>query len=72
MLGAYFAPESPWCSVRRGKNEQAKQSLRRLRAVDTTSDEDIDAALAYIKHTTELEKGFQARKHLLQMAARWG
>jgi MFS transporter, SP family, general alpha glucoside:H+ symporter len=56
MLGAYFAPESPWNAVRRNKNEQARQSLRRLRAADTTSDEDIDAALAYIQHTTELEK----------------
>ncbi len=56
MIGAYFAPESPWNAVRRNRNEEARQSLRRLRASESSSEDDIDAALAYIQHTTELEK----------------
>jgi SP family general alpha glucoside:H+ symporter-like MFS transporter len=56
MIGAYFAPESPWNAVRRNRNEEARQSLRRLRAVEGSTEDDIDAALAYIQHTTELEK----------------
>lgn len=53
---AFFAPESPWNAVRRGKMEEARKSLRRLRSSGSYTDDDIDATLAYIQHTTELEK----------------
>jgi SP family general alpha glucoside:H+ symporter-like MFS transporter len=56
MVGAFFAPESPWNAVRRNRNEEARQSLIRLRSAGSYNDDDIDAALAYIQHTTELER----------------
>lgn len=53
---AYFAPESPWNAVRRGKLELAKTSLRRLASDDGDREGEIEASLAYIQHTTALEK----------------
>ncbi|GFZ47587.1 hypothetical protein JCM24511_05331 [Saitozyma sp. JCM 24511] len=55
FIGGYFAPESPWNSIRRGRYEEARKNLARLRAPDTTQEE-IDATVAYIDHTTRLEK----------------
>ncbi len=49
----YLAPESPWNAVRRGKDELARKSLRRLRTEAT--DQEIEATLALIQHTTQLE-----------------
>lgn len=58
LLAAYCAPESPWNCVRRGKTEEARRALTRLRSQDTpeSSSEQIEAALAYIEYTTQLEK----------------
>jgi SP family general alpha glucoside:H+ symporter-like MFS transporter len=53
---ALFAPESPWNAVRRGKMEEARKSLIRLRSTGTYTEDEIDATLAYIQHTTEIEK----------------
>ncbi|KAM0228584.1 hypothetical protein ACHAP5_011905 [Fusarium lateritium] len=50
---AYFAPESPWNAVRRGEIDEARRSLQRL-ASDSAQDT-VEATLAYIQHTTELE-----------------
>lgn len=55
LLVAYFAPESPWNAVRRGKPDLAKQSLRRLRGDHADNAEEVEATLAYIRYTTELE-----------------
>ncbi|KAJ4249048.1 hypothetical protein NW762_012379 [Fusarium torreyae] len=54
FLVAYFAPESPWNAVRRGKLEEARTSLKRLASPSAQST--VEATLAYIQHTTELEK----------------
>ncbi|KAF4964219.1 hypothetical protein FSARC_7853 [Fusarium sarcochroum] len=54
FLVAYFAPESPWNAVRRGKLEEARTSLQRLASPSAQST--VEATLAYIQHTTELEK----------------
>ncbi|KAK1926007.1 general substrate transporter [Papiliotrema laurentii] len=54
-LIAYLAPESPWNAVRRGQVELARTSLRRIRSKEA-SEKEIDAVLALIQHTTELEK----------------
>lgn len=53
---AYFAPESPWSSVRRGRIEEARRSLWRLRQTSTTSEHQIEASLALIMHTTAMER----------------
>lgn len=56
FIGAYFAPESPWNAVRRGKMDLARRSLLSLRQGGPEKERDVDATLAYIKYTTELEK----------------
>lgn len=52
FIGAYFAPESPWWLVRRGRNEDAVKSLARL----STKDVNHEDACALIQHTVNLEK----------------
>ncbi|KAL2440884.1 Maltose permease MAL61 [Exophiala dermatitidis] len=54
FIGAYCAPESPWNAVRRGKMDLARKSLTRLRT--NPDPEEIEATLAYIQYTTDLEK----------------
>ncbi|CAK7223729.1 hypothetical protein SBRCBS47491_005306 [Sporothrix bragantina] len=64
MIGIFFAPESPWWLVRRGRIEDAKRALLRLTsrkerdAVDPdtgNSTFDPDATIAMMVHTTALE-----------------
>ncbi|KAE8153792.1 putative MFS maltose permease [Aspergillus avenaceus] len=53
MVMCVYAPESPWWSVRKGRFEEAKRNLARL----TQGSEDaIDATLALMQHTNELEE----------------
>lgn len=56
MIAAYFAPESPWNAVRRGKLETARKSLHRLLPSGTDIEHRVAAALAYIQYTTKLEE----------------
>jgi SP family general alpha glucoside:H+ symporter-like MFS transporter len=56
IIGAYFAPESPWNSVRRNNEEEARTSLRRLYQDMPGREQRVEQALAYIKYTTEMEK----------------
>lgn len=56
MLGAYLAPESPWNSVRRGKIDEARKALSRLRQGQENKDYEVEKSLAFIRYTTELEK----------------
>lgn len=53
---AYFAPESPWNSVRRGKPDEARRALTRLREDSAERDRQVASSLAYIAYTTELER----------------
>ncbi|CAK7216372.1 hypothetical protein SCUCBS95973_002790 [Sporothrix curviconia] len=55
IVGTFFAPESPWSSVRRGREEEARRNLKRLREDTPSRDRDVDAALALIVHTMRLE-----------------
>lgn len=63
---AYFAPESPWNAVRRGKIDLAKRSLRRLASDSPDKEGVIEASLAYIRHTTALEKAETGGASLLE------
>ena len=54
ILG-YFCPESPWNAVRREKIEVARKSLTRLRGKSDDLEAEVEATLAYIRHTTALE-----------------
>jgi len=56
FIGAYFAPESPWNAVRRDKIDLARDSLMRLRGDSPNKELEVESALAYIRHTTAIEK----------------
>lgn len=56
MIGAYLAPESPWNAVRRNKPEVARKSLSRLVQESPDKEHEVEATLAYIVYTTDLEK----------------
>ncbi|KAH8653807.1 putative MFS alpha-glucoside transporter [Xylariales sp. PMI_506] len=56
FIAAYFAPESPWNSVRRDKFDEARKNLIRLRQDTPDREQQVDAYIAYIRHTTALEK----------------
>lgn len=54
-IAAYFAPESPWNAVRRGKIDMARKSLMQLYQDTPDKEHIVDSTLAYIRYTTELE-----------------
>jgi len=56
MIGIFFAPESPWWLVRKGRVDDAKQSLLRLTSLDRETDFDADETVAMMVHTTVLEE----------------
>lgn len=56
FIAAYLAPESPWNSVRRHDAEGARRALTRLRQDTPERARQVEATLAYIVYTTELEK----------------
>jgi hypothetical protein len=64
IIGAYFAPESPWNSVRRNNMDEARESLMRLRQDTPGKDLEVEATLAYIRHTTALEQAETANASL--------
>lgn len=52
IIGAYFAPESPWWLVRKNKQADALRSLQRLSTADVNHEDN----LAAIQHTVNLER----------------
>ena len=56
LIGLPFAPESPWWLVRKGREEDAEKSLRRLAA----SNVDVKGTLAVIIETDRLEQELEA------------
>ncbi|CAK5274792.1 unnamed protein product [Mycena citricolor] len=61
FIGVALAPESPWWLVRKGRHEEAKQSLLRLTskasiAGDHGEEFDADETIAMMEHTTRLEE----------------
>ncbi|KAK4059349.1 hypothetical protein Trihar35433_10951 [Trichoderma harzianum] len=60
FIAIYFAPESPWWLVRRGKAEEAKRSLLRLTSLNRETDFDADETVAMMVHTTALEEKITA------------
>lgn len=56
LIGVYFAPESPWWLVRKGKHEEAKRALMKLTSMDRETDFDASETVAMMAHTTALEQ----------------
>lgn len=56
IIGIYFAPESPWWLVRKGKLDEAKKSLQRLTSPSRDSEFDADETVAMMVHTNALEQ----------------
>ncbi|KAK2782727.1 hypothetical protein FQN52_000757 [Onygenales sp. PD_12] len=56
LAGVFFAPESPWWLVRKGRLEDAEKSLRRL----ASSSVDVKPTLAMIIETDRLEQEMEA------------
>lgn len=54
LIAVYFAPESPWWLIQKGKAEMALKMLRRLRAKGS-SEEDLADTLDMMQHTVRLE-----------------
>ncbi|KAG9249453.1 alpha-glucosides permease MPH2/3 [Emericellopsis atlantica] len=56
LLVGFFAPESPWYLIRRGKVDQAEKSLRRLARKGHYTEESMAETIALMKHTNEMER----------------
>lgn len=52
MVLLFFAPESPWWLIRRGRKDEALRSIKRL---GSDSDEHAQQKLAMIERTVEIE-----------------
>jgi SP family general alpha glucoside:H+ symporter-like MFS transporter len=60
IIGIWLAPESPWWLVRRGRIEDAKESLRRLTARNSEVPFRPDETVSMMVHTNEMEKEAQS------------
>lgn len=56
FIGVWFAPESPWWLVRKGRVEDAKKSLLRLTSLNRETEFDANETIAMMVHTTALEQ----------------
>ncbi|KAB5523173.1 putative MFS alpha-glucoside transporter [Coniochaeta sp. 2T2.1] len=66
FIGAYLAPESPWNAVRRDKINLARRSMSRLRQDSPDKEREVEAAVAYIRYTTALERAETESASLLE------
>jgi SP family general alpha glucoside:H+ symporter-like MFS transporter len=56
FIGISLAPDSPWLLVRKNKMAEARVALLRLTSPERDPNFDVDATLAMMQHTTELER----------------
>ncbi|KAG4434216.1 hypothetical protein IFR05_010286 [Cadophora sp. M221] len=56
FLVGYFAPESPWYLIRRGRQADAEKSLYRLARKGYYTEQTMTETLALMNHTNEMEK----------------
>jgi SP family general alpha glucoside:H+ symporter-like MFS transporter len=56
IIAISFAPESPWWLVRRGKYDEARNSLKRLTSKSADPEFDEHKTVAMMIHTVEMER----------------
>ncbi|WRT65342.1 uncharacterized protein IL334_002285 [Kwoniella shivajii] len=54
LIGTIFAPESPWWQVRKGREDEARKTIRRL--FSNPSDEEVENSVSMMVHTNAIEK----------------
>lgn len=64
MILLFFAPESPWWLIRRGRKEEALRSIERL---GSDSREQAQQKLAMIERTVEIEAQMGGSPTLLDL-----
>ncbi|KAJ5242047.1 uncharacterized protein N7469_000374 [Penicillium citrinum] len=64
MLLVFFAPESPWWLIRRGRKEEALKSIKSLGTKDPA---DAQRSLAMIERTVEIEANMGGAPSLLDL-----
>ena len=62
-----FAPESPWWLVRKGRFEEAKQSVRRCTRPGLYTEGEIAGYIEYMAHTDALDRAEQAKGSFTDM-----
>jgi SP family general alpha glucoside:H+ symporter-like MFS transporter len=60
LIGAFFAPESPWWLVRKGREEDAKKAILRLTNPHKDPTFNADDTIAMMIHTNQIEKQISA------------
>ncbi|KAL6708197.1 hypothetical protein ACN47E_003381 [Coniothyrium glycines] len=55
MIGVWFAPESPWWLISKGRIDDARKALISL-TTERDNDHDIEGVIAMIKHTIDQEQ----------------
>jgi SP family general alpha glucoside:H+ symporter-like MFS transporter len=65
FLCALFAPESPWFLVRKGRFDDARRALRKTARKGYFSEGELDAQVALMRHTLEMEKSETNSQSLL-------
>ena len=55
IVGCYFAPESPWWLVRKGRVDDARRSVARLTSHGDNAEFEVNKTVAMMEHTHELE-----------------
>ncbi|KAJ5939082.1 Maltose permease MAL61 [Penicillium verhagenii] len=58
-IGIFFAPESPWWLMRKGRIEDVRKALYRLRAKDS-SEAEVEDTIAMMEHTIKIENEMKA------------
>jgi SP family general alpha glucoside:H+ symporter-like MFS transporter len=65
FLGAWYAPESPWWLVRKGRYDEARNSIIKCTTPQADIAFDPDHVLAMIKHTNDLEESMHGGTNYL-------
>ncbi|KAJ5636089.1 Maltose permease MAL61 [Penicillium longicatenatum] len=58
-IGIFCAPESPWWLTRKGRMDDARKTLRRLRSQDS-SEAEVEDTIAMMEHTIKIENEMKA------------